>query len=72
MSDISRSVYQKLAEENKRLKADIKMLTWVRSGEDRDRVFRKWWKYFKKEYDFNKMMKRIAGKYIDELNTNQP
>ncbi len=60
MSNISRSAYQKLAEENKRLKADIKTLTWVQSSENRDIVFRKWWKYFKKESDFNRMMKEIV------------
>lgn len=59
MSNISRSVYQKLAEENKRLKADIKKLVWVKSVEDRDLVFRKWYEYFIEEYDFHRAIKEI-------------
>lgn len=67
MSNISRSVYQKVAQENKRLKADIKMLVWVTSPEDESRVFRKWYKYFKKEHDFHKMMKEIVGAKLKEI-----
>ena len=59
MSNISRSAYQKLAEENKRLKADIKILVWVTSPEDVSIVWRKCYNHFKKEHDFHQMMKDI-------------
>ena len=63
MSKVSRSVYQKLKEENKRLKADIKVLV---EGNVFDfiEVKRKWKEIFKKETDFNNMMKEYAEDYF--------
>ena len=66
MRSVSRSVYQKLAEENKRLKRDIKTLVWVQSTEDRDAVFRKWYKRFKEEHEFKVGMKDIVRALLSD------
>ena len=68
MSDVSRSVYQKLKEENKKLLKDINILV---SNEfiftpDRVIVHGKWQRHFKNKRQFNEAMKIVAREYIKE------
>jgi len=74
MSKVSRSVYQKLSEENKRLKLDIKVL--VSDKQDNNlkewiRVFNKWRSHFLKEKQFNDTMKEYASEWFKN-NPNNP
>ena len=64
MSAISRSVYQKKCEENKRLLADIKVLTGPMSAE-RIQCAIKWREKFNKDDEFNRMIKEF-------LKSNKP
>ena len=67
MSNVSRSVYQKVCEENKRLKSDIKIL--VESYGDAPAYIEtilKWRKQFRKEKQFNCFMKEAAVKYLEQ------
>jgi hypothetical protein len=64
MSKVSRSTYQKLAEENKRLKADIKALV-MRDDEAKTKlVFINWHGYFKRQKFFDQLLKEHAKEYI--------
>lgn len=63
---VSRAVYQKLAEENKKLKADLKILCFHENHADTMITRIKWRAHFKKEADFNKMMKVFATNYLKE------
>lgn len=71
MSKVSRSVYQKLSEENKSLKRDIKKLVIKKSIPEFIITFSKWEKHFKKEDEFNSMMKIYAQQYRRN-NPNDP
>ena len=67
MSNVSRSVYQKVCEENKRLKADIKIL--VESHGDEPAYIEtllKWRKVFSKQKEFNVFMKEAAIQYLEK------
>lgn len=67
MSSVSRSIYQKVVEENKRLKADIKAL--VNYDQDPDKyieTFLKWKKHFKKQHQFNCFMREAAIQYLEQ------
>jgi hypothetical protein len=55
-SPVSRSVYQKLAEENKRLKADIYSLVM---DDDFEAVFDRWKKHFDQKAAIDKAMRDI-------------
>lgn len=60
MSAVSRSAYQKLAEENKRLLNDIKIL--VEHGlfsESRQQVYKKWETKFKQDREFNNTLREL-------------
>ncbi|HLG26241.1 MAG TPA: hypothetical protein VI423_00480 [Paenisporosarcina sp.] len=63
---VSRSVYQKLAEENKKLKADLKILCFDKPSVDSITVRAKWKIHFLKEANFNSLMKDFATNYIKE------
>ncbi len=63
MSKVSRSVYQKLKEENKKLLRDIKTLVGP-VNKNRINTFRRWQNYFRNEKEFNTMMKEVATKII--------
>lgn len=65
-SPVSRSVYQKLAEENKKLKADLKIICFDGISANTIPVRLKWHAYFQKEADFNSMMKSFATQYLKE------
>ena len=66
MSNVSRSVYQKLKEENKRLLNDIEILTYNRIDVDCYPVFSKWYKYFQQQHEINNLLKAYAKKYIQD------
>jgi hypothetical protein len=68
MSSVSRSVYQKLKEENKRLLKDIRILTDQEYSLSVQRllVINKWRETFKKEQDFWNTMRLISRKYLNE------
>lgn len=66
MSNISRSVYQKLKEENKSLINDIKILVERRimASPEKILVISKWRNKFDQENKFNDMLKEHAKSYI--------
>jgi len=70
MSQVSRSTYQKVVEENKRLLKDIKTMVY---GDIPSIIFlkEKYRKKFQSEKDFNQMMKNISQMYMDN-NPNDP
>ena len=67
MSNVSRSIYQKVCEENKRLKEDIKILCrhkgcisdWVITAT-------KWSEIFEREDELREVLQVAAIKYIKE------
>ncbi|MCB0446395.1 MAG: hypothetical protein KDD03_02595 [Gelidibacter sp.] len=70
MSKINRSTYQKLAEENKRLKKDLKTLTYDNNRSDNMdewiETFEKWSDYFEKEERMERITKELVKEYIKE------
>lgn len=67
MSNVSRSVYQKVCEENKHLKADIKIL--VESYGDAPAYIETlltWRKVFREQKQFNVFMKEAAIQYLEK------
>lgn len=70
MSKVSRSIYQKEVEKNKRLTSDIKTLIY---GSIPEIIFLKdkWRKRFESEKRFNQMMKELSKTYMDN-NPNDP
>lgn len=63
MSNVSRSVYQKVAEENKQLKKDLYILLIKDDSLEADLVARKWLKKFKEEVEFRDLMQDFAKQY---------
>lgn len=63
---VSRAVYQKLAEENKKLKADLKVLCFDKPSVDAINVKAKWKIHFLKEAKFNSLMKDVCQNYLKE------
>jgi len=65
MSKISRSEYQKVCEENKRLIDDLRIIC---CGEPEDSIIveMKWHDHFIKENEFQSLMKDTAKRYLDE------
>jgi uncharacterized protein involved in tolerance to divalent cations len=68
MSNVSRSVYQKVCEENKRLKEDIRILVRGKIACDQlyENTFYKWHKKFREENKFHKLLKEVAIDYMKE------
>lgn len=68
MSKVSRSVYQKLAEENKRLLADIRLLTEDRRVPSAEKILCviKWQNKFREEKEFNEAMIKACRQYIKD------
>lgn len=66
MSNVSRSVYQTLAEENKRLLYDIRILTAEGISPERILLIEKWRKRFKEEKDLRLLLKQFAVEYFKE------
>lgn len=70
-SPISRSVYQKLAEENKRLKADIYSLVMIDTEKEdsMDRwieVTSRWEEKFEKDAEFRRLLHEYAVQYFKD------
>ena len=65
MSKVSRSVYQKLAEENKRLMRDLRLMT-MGSAYQRVTTYGKWKKHFQYEDDVNIALKEVANQYFKD------
>jgi hypothetical protein len=63
MSKISKSVYQKVCEENKRLLNDIRIMCDIENPECVD-VTIKWMDKFESDKEFHRDMKIIAAEYI--------
>lgn len=63
---VSRSVYQKLAEENKKLKSELKILCFNGFPKEVVEVKGKWYNHFRKAEDFNSMMEELATNYIKD------
>ena len=61
MSAISRSIYQKLKEENKRLIKDIRILVSTDITIEQYRTIKKWRDKFKKEIEFNDLMRALIN-----------
>jgi len=74
MSKVSRSVYQKVAEENKRLKSDLRTIVMAVKPFSSHEIYiiKKYRKQFQKEDYFNLVMKKVAERIIadnpDEFN----
>lgn len=66
MSKVSRSIYQKVVEENKRLMSDIRLLTENSFNPLKLLCIQKWREKFRKEKEFNERMKEFAKEYIKE------
>ena len=65
-SPVSRSVYQKLAEENKRLKNDLKNICHNVLSAEAIQARMKWKKHFENEALFARQMKEIATEYFKQ------
>jgi len=63
MSKVSRSTYQKVKEENKRLLRDIKILVGP-NGPEKGKTMLRYMKKFKEEEDFHNLMKKLAQEYL--------
>lgn len=66
MSSVSRSVYQKLKEENKKLLQDIKVLTDPMPDENFMPVLKKWRNKFREESELHQMLHEVAVQYLKE------
>jgi len=66
MSDVSRSVYQKVCEENKRLKADIEVLVDRNHDEKFFKVLLRWRRKFYEDKEFENLLKAAAIKYLGD------
>jgi len=66
MSNVSRSVYQKLKEENKRLLLDLYVLTMTPISIESINTRKKWRDKFTEEAEFNALLKEVAQQYIKE------
>lgn len=66
MSKVNRSTYQKAIEENKKLLADIKLLTEKHISAEQILCIGKWRKKFREEKEFNVLIKNAAKQYIKD------
>ena len=66
MSKVSRSVYQKLSEENKKLISDIRILTTQDVHLDKIHVTKKWREKFAKDKLFHALLKECVTKYFKD------
>ena len=66
MSSVSRSVYQKVCEDNKRLKEDIHTLVSPFHDIVYLKTVEKWRKIFKDENDLHLVLKQAAKQYLKD------
>jgi hypothetical protein len=64
MSRVSRSVYQKLKEENKRLLHDLFIISMRPVTPEATEVRMKWKKKFEEEIAFNKLLRDVCLEYL--------
>lgn len=57
MSNVSRSVYQKVKEENKKLLKEIELLVQETPSAEKIVCITKWREFFRKEKEFNDLLK---------------
>lgn len=62
MSKVSRSVYQQVVEQNKKLLNDIQILVDEKPSADKIVCISKWRDFFKKEKEFNTMLQTLLTK----------
>lgn len=67
MNNISRSVYQKVKEENKKLLNNIKLLVEETPSADKIICIVKWRDFFKKENEFNNLFNSLLHENSDKL-----
>lgn len=74
---VNRSTYQKLAEENKKLKADLRTLVILKAGGSKNfmEVYEKWSQYFRKQKHSTEsireiIMESLKGNPIDLTKKN--
>ena len=69
MTAVSRSTYQKVVEENKRLKSDIKILVMSKNDppcQIYSEVYLRWRIVFLKEYNLHNLLKQAADQYLKD------
>jgi hypothetical protein len=66
MSNISRQVFQKVVEENKRMKADLKIMCHSGDFLEWKTVMTKWKRSFDSEDELLRMLKESAGEILKE------
>jgi hypothetical protein len=59
---VTRSAFQKVCEENKRLIKDIEVLVDMNPNPEKLKVALKWTEYFQKDKEFNEMLRTILIK----------
>ena len=62
MSKVSRSVYQKLKEENNRLTQDLRAITMDYNKD----VFKRWQDKFSQDDEFNQLLKKVCSEYLEK------
>ncbi|MCK5341853.1 MAG: hypothetical protein KAR20_00535 [Candidatus Heimdallarchaeota archaeon] len=70
MSNVSRSVYQKVKEENKRLESDMRSLI-LGDQDERKTIFKKWLEKFRYEAVMHETIKAACKTYMKN-NPNDP
>jgi hypothetical protein len=65
MTHVKRSTYQKVVEENKQLKKDIKILALPLTAE-RVLLIAKWRKVFQADIDFDNIVKDACKKWVED------
>ena len=70
MTAVSRSTYQKVVEENKRLKEDIRIMVGrsidYKDFKKRDEVRTKWISYFREQEQLHSCLKQAAEQYFKD------
>lgn len=66
MTDIKRSTYQKVVEENKRLMKDLEILVISENADQFDKVFMKWYKHFMNEETFKNLLKNAIIHFAED------
>lgn len=65
MSNVSRGVYQKVKEENKKLINDIRILVFP-EGDNWKPVLKKWRQKFQQDDEFTRMLQDVCREYLKE------
>lgn len=68
-SYVSRSTYQKVVEENKKLKADIRTLVLEEDFSGQWEVWSRWYEHFEKQAQFNQDLREILSHVSPQSNS---